>query len=130
MGKRSNRWWRRSRYCAYWKFFRIAPMLAIWCQEIGDTRSGVNPKTGQIGRYGLDRARAIGGWSMARHRSFGSEFKRQIANEFIDGRTAWMSWRAGTVYRVIGFGLESASTMLASSPMIWPRQRTSPSMSA
>jgi hypothetical protein len=27
-----------------------------------------------------------GGWAMARHRSFGSEFKRQLAKEFLDGR--------------------------------------------
>src|SRR5580692_3450220 len=28
----------------------------------------------------------IGGWAMARHRSFGSEFKRQLAKEFLEGR--------------------------------------------
>jgi hypothetical protein len=38
---------------------------------------------------------------MARHRSFGSEFKRHIAKEYLDGRAGLLNWHAGTVCRAI-----------------------------
>jgi transposase-like protein len=66
---------------------------------------------------------------MARHRSFSSEFKRQIAKEFLDGRAGLheLARRHSLSRNLIGFG--SASTRPASSPTSWPRRYISPTTS-
>jgi transposase-like protein len=67
---------------------------------------------------------------MARHRSFSSEFKRQISREFLEGRAGMheLARRYSLSRNLIR--LWSASTKPASSPTSWPRRYGSQSMSA
>jgi len=66
---------------------------------------------------------------MARHRSFSSEFKRQLAKEFLDGRAGLheLARRHSLSRNLIRLWI---SKYEASSPTNWPRRCTSPSTSA